>query len=233
MSPQILETIAAVRTAVREAKGRGASIGVVPTMGALHEGHAELIRRARAANDYVVVTVFVNPIQFDRKEDLDRYPRDLATDVALCGTAGANAVFAPSVGEMYPDELLTSVDVSGGHQPARRRVPTRALQRCRDRRSQAAEHRRCGSGVLRRKGRPAVGRDSEDGCRSEHAGGDCRGSNGAGERRPRNEFAQSLIAPGGQGHRTGALSGVVTREREAPSRGHSGGRTNCGVGTSQ
>jgi pantoate--beta-alanine ligase len=111
--PRILDTIAATRATIREVRGRGATIGVVPTMGALHEGHAELIRRARADNNYVVVTIFVNPIQFDRKEDLDRYPRDLDTDVALCASLGADAVFAPSGDEMYPSELLTSVDVAG------------------------------------------------------------------------------------------------------------------------
>lgn len=111
--PRILDTIAATRAQIREVRGRGATIGVVPTMGALHEGHAELVRRARIENNYIVVTIFVNPIQFDRKEDLDRYPRDLATDVALCGSLGADAVFAPSADEMYPGELLTSVDVAG------------------------------------------------------------------------------------------------------------------------
>ena len=78
-------------------------------MGALHDGHAELIRRARAENDFVIVTIFVNPIQFDRPEDLKKYPRDLATDDALCELVGADAVFAPSVEEMYPGELMTSV----------------------------------------------------------------------------------------------------------------------------
>jgi pantoate--beta-alanine ligase len=107
------ETIAQVRAAVRDARGRGSMIGVVPTMGALHAGHGELIRRARAENDYVVVTIFVNPTQFDRQEDLDRYPRDLAADLALCQEAGADAVFAPPVEEMYPDDLLTSVEVAG------------------------------------------------------------------------------------------------------------------------
>jgi len=82
-------------------------------MGALHEGHGELIRRARATNDFVVVTIFVNPIQFNRKEDLDRYPRDLDADMKLCEQAGADAIFAPSVAEMYPGEFQTSVEVTG------------------------------------------------------------------------------------------------------------------------
>jgi pantoate--beta-alanine ligase len=105
--------IAALRAAVKEARGQGKSIGVVPTMGALHEGHAELIRQAHKETGYVVVTVFVNPLQFDRPEDLAKYPRDLDTDVKLCDRMGADAVFAPSVEEMYPGELMTSVEVTG------------------------------------------------------------------------------------------------------------------------
>ncbi len=113
MSAVVYPAIAGVREAVREARAQGKSIGVVPTMGALHEGHAELIRRARAGNGFVVVTVFVNPIQFDRPEDLSRYPRDLAADVAICESAGADAVFAPSAEEMYPGKLMTAVEVTG------------------------------------------------------------------------------------------------------------------------
>jgi pantoate--beta-alanine ligase len=113
MSAIVYPSIAALRAAVAEARKQGKTIGVVPTMGALHEGHAELIRRAHAGAGYVVVTVFVNPLQFDRPEDLARYPRDLATDVKLCDRMGADAVFAPPVEEMYPGELRTSVDVTG------------------------------------------------------------------------------------------------------------------------
>ena len=81
-------------------------------MGALHEGHGELIRQACAASGFVVVSVFVNPIQFDRAADYERYPRTLERDAAFCGELGAAAVFAPSGGEMYPGKLLTSVEVS-------------------------------------------------------------------------------------------------------------------------
>ncbi len=113
MSALVCPTIAAVREAVRTAREQGKTIGVVPTMGALHEGHASLMRQARAETGYLVVTVFVNPLQFDRPEDLARYPRDLATDVKLCERMGAEAVFAPSAEEMYPGELLTTVEVTG------------------------------------------------------------------------------------------------------------------------
>lgn len=108
----IASSIAETRTLVAAARRKSDIIGVVPTMGALHAGHGKLIERARAECGFVVVTVFVNPIQFDRKEDLERYPRTLETDAAYCETVGADLVFAPSAAEMYPDELLTSVDVA-------------------------------------------------------------------------------------------------------------------------
>jgi len=87
-------------------------IGFVPTMGALHEGHGALIRRARAENQYVVVSIFVNPTQFHQAEDLEKYPRTMDTDLAYCQSLGVDAVFAPTAREMYPDELLTSVEVA-------------------------------------------------------------------------------------------------------------------------
>jgi pantoate--beta-alanine ligase len=89
----------------------GRSVGLVPTMGFLHAGHRSLMQAARAATDFVVVTIFVNPLQFGANEDLDRYPRDLAGDLALCAAEGVDCVFTPSVGEMYPRRPLTSVHV--------------------------------------------------------------------------------------------------------------------------
>ena len=88
------------------------SVGVVPTMGALHEGHLSLIRAARADNDIVVVTVFVNPLQFGPQEDLRRYPKPFARDVKLARAAGADVVFAPSAGQLYPGGFQTRVEVS-------------------------------------------------------------------------------------------------------------------------
>ncbi|MCP3993959.1 MAG: pantoate--beta-alanine ligase [bacterium] len=87
-------------------------VGFVPTMGFLHEGHLSLIEAARAESDTVVMSLFVNPLQFDRDEDLDRYPRDLERDVALATAAGADVVFAPDLDEMYPTEQLTRVSVN-------------------------------------------------------------------------------------------------------------------------
>jgi pantoate--beta-alanine ligase len=82
-------------------------------MGALHEGHLTLLRRARGENDLVVMTLFVNPTQFDRKDDLERYPRDQERDTALAGDAGADYVFAPTAGQMYPEGYATSVTIEG------------------------------------------------------------------------------------------------------------------------
>jgi pantoate--beta-alanine ligase len=112
MSVEVVRTIAGIRARVAEARARGLSVGLVPTMGALHEGHAALIRRARAETGFVVVSVFVNPTQFDRKDDYELYPRNLDADAALCGTLGVDGIFAPDAGEMYPQTGCTTVEVA-------------------------------------------------------------------------------------------------------------------------
>lgn len=101
--PPVVDTIAALRDLVRERRAAGASVALVPTMGALHEGHLALVRRARELADVVIVSVFVNPLQFGPGEDLDRYPRTLDADLAALTGLGVEAVFAPTVAEMYPD----------------------------------------------------------------------------------------------------------------------------------
>jgi pantoate--beta-alanine ligase len=111
-----LRTKAELRSALAAARQQGQSIGFVPTMGYLHEGHLSLIRAARAESDLVVMSLFVNPTQFGAGEDLDRYPRDEERDLRLAGEAGADLVFAPSVEEVYPDGLdgfRTQVAVTG------------------------------------------------------------------------------------------------------------------------
>lgn len=114
MSVTITRSIAETRQRIATARERGLTIGLVPTMGALHEGHGELMRRARAENGFVVATVFVNPTQFDRPDDFQKYPRDLETDLAFCDRLGVDAVFAPDAAEMYPaGENLTTVAVAG------------------------------------------------------------------------------------------------------------------------
>ncbi len=96
-----------------EARREGKSIGLVPTMGALHEGHLSLVRRCRTENDLAVMTLFVNPIQFDRRDDLARYPRDPDRDTALAQTAGADLIYAPAAEAMYPPGYATYVTVEG------------------------------------------------------------------------------------------------------------------------
>jgi pantoate--beta-alanine ligase len=108
-----LDRIEQVRRAIREARGRGQKIGLVPTMGALHEGHASLIRAARGENGFVVVSIFVNPAQFGPGEDFMRYPRPLEKDMEVCRREGVDVVFTPSAAEMYPDGFATSVRVAG------------------------------------------------------------------------------------------------------------------------
>jgi pantoate--beta-alanine ligase len=102
-----ITTIAELRAALR---GRG-SVGFVPTMGYLHEGHLSLVRRARSADDVVVASIFVNPLQFAAGEDLDTYPRDLDRDTALAAGAGVDLLFVPDLAEMYPRPVLTAVSV--------------------------------------------------------------------------------------------------------------------------
>ena len=98
----VARTVAEVREAVREARAAGKSVALVPTMGYLHEGHLSLLDEARARADVVMMSIFVNPLQFGPAEDLDRYPRDLDRDLALAGTRGTELVFAPTAAEMYP-----------------------------------------------------------------------------------------------------------------------------------
>jgi len=112
-----VRTVAALREALAPARRDGATIGVVPTMGALHAGHVSLIEAARRDTDVVVVTLFVNPTQFAPTEDLDAYPRDEAGDARAAEAAGADILFAPPVEEVYPDGFSTSVRVTGVSEP--------------------------------------------------------------------------------------------------------------------
>ena len=110
---KILGTVNEVRSLVKEWKSQGLKVGFVPTMGYLHEGHKSLIDKAVKENDKVVVSIFVNPIQFGPKEDLASYPRDLERDSKLCEDAGASAIFHPEKEEMYFDDFCTHVDIEG------------------------------------------------------------------------------------------------------------------------
>ncbi len=112
----VIGTAKALRALSREARAQGRKIVLVPTMGALHEGHMSLIRAGRrraGTRGLLIVSIFVNPTQFSPGEDLDRYPRPLDVDLQLCSEAGVDAVFVPSVREMYPDGYSTYVEVNG------------------------------------------------------------------------------------------------------------------------
>lgn len=109
---KVVGTIKEVRNLVKEWKKNGESVGFVPTMGYLHEGHGSLITKARENNDKVVVSIFVNPLQFGPSEDLESYPRDLEKDSKFCESLGADLIFHPEPEEMYHDDFSSYVDMS-------------------------------------------------------------------------------------------------------------------------
>ena len=111
MSAEVAGSIARVRAWRDGHRLAGRRVGFVPTMGALHEGHARLIEVARQNGDRIIVSIFVNPLQFDRKDDLERYPRTLDADLQICNRLGVEFVFAPPVEEMYPAEPVCTVTV--------------------------------------------------------------------------------------------------------------------------
>ena len=110
---KVVKTIAEVREIVKQWKKEDMSIGYVPTMGYLHEGHASLMKAARKENDKVVVSIFVNPMQFGPTEDLDSYPRDLEKDSILCEGEGVDLIFHPEPSEMYGEDFCSFTDIQG------------------------------------------------------------------------------------------------------------------------
>ena len=109
---RVVSTVKETRTQVKEWRKQGLTVGLVPTMGYLHEGHQSLIKKAVAENDRVVVSVFVNPIQFAPNEDLETYPRDLEADTKLCDSTGADLIFHPTPDEMYPEGFSTHIQMN-------------------------------------------------------------------------------------------------------------------------
>ena len=116
MAVKTVRTVAALRSSLDGQRGDGRSVGLVPTMGAFHEGHLSLMRRARAECSTVVVSLFVNPIQFVAGEDLQSYPRDERRDAALAAETGVDLLFIPSREEVYPEGFSTAIEVSGPSQ---------------------------------------------------------------------------------------------------------------------
>ncbi|HEY0965901.1 MAG TPA: pantoate--beta-alanine ligase [Opitutaceae bacterium] len=123
-APRVVTTVAAWREELAAHRAAGRSVGFVPTMGALHPGHASLFHAARRECDVVLASVFVNPTQFDEAHDFEKYPRTLDADLALMAPAGVDVVIAPSVAEMYPDgrtyavnESVLSRELCGAHRP--------------------------------------------------------------------------------------------------------------------
>jgi pantoate--beta-alanine ligase len=110
---EIVRTVSELRARVSSARMRGERIGLVPTMGAFHEGHLSLMRRARNECGLVVVSLFVNPAQFNEAKDLERYPRDEKRDAELASSAGVDILFAPPAEEVYPPGFVATVEVSG------------------------------------------------------------------------------------------------------------------------
>ena len=142
------------------------TVGLVPTMGYLHEGHLSLIRRARDECDHVVVSIFVNPTQFGPKEDLSKYPRDLDRDLRLIEPY-TDLVWMPSAGIMYPPGYQTWVEVEAMTRPLEGAHEARSLPGRDDRRGEAVQRRSAAQGVFRSKGRPAGGGHPPDGAGSE------------------------------------------------------------------
>ncbi len=113
MIPKITRNVASLRSEIAKWRSEGLTCAIVPTMGALHEGHLKLVREGYARADRVIVSIFVNPKQFGVSEDLSRYPRDEEADVAKLANEGVNLIFAPSTDTMYPPHFATSVTVQG------------------------------------------------------------------------------------------------------------------------
>lgn len=119
---EIIHSLAELRAKVRGWRRAGDRVGVVPTMGALHEGHLSLARRAKAECERVITTIFVNPMQFNNPDDLLKYPRTLDSDATLLSRIDVDVVFAPSVGEMYPEGFVSTVSVGGVSEPLEGRM---------------------------------------------------------------------------------------------------------------
>ncbi len=229
--PRVIERIASkneVRSAVAEARREGRTIGFVPTMGALHEGHLSLVRAARARTDFVVVSVFVNPTQFGPGEDFDRYPRRVDADLELLGAEGVDVVFAPSAEAMYQDGTDVTVDPGALAERWEGAAAARALRGSRDGRRQALQPRLARPRVLRREGLPAAQGHQPNGARSSTSASASSGCpDRPGRRRARAVEPQRQPLRRGACDRAGAARGARGRRR-GRRLGRDGGRHHRG-----
>ena len=192
MKPVVVSTEEALRQAVAAARRERKTIGLVPTMGALHAGHVSLIDAARAADGFVVVSIFVNPTQFGPNEDFPRYPRPLERDLKFCASAGVDLVFTPDAATMYPPGSRTVVEVKELSEVLEGAVTAGPLPRRGDGGAEAVQPRAAGSRLLRPEGRPAGARHPADGARPERAGGGGRAADGARAGRAGAQLAQPV-----------------------------------------
>lgn len=166
---KIVETVSELNLSLQAARQAGRSIGLVPTMGALHEGHASLVSRSVKENDITVVSVFVNPTQFNDKTDLANYPRTLEADCQLLEKLGADIVFAPSVEEIYPEPDTRTFSYPPIDTVMEGAPPPRSFQRRMSDCQQIIHVRTARQGILRRKGLSANCRHPRHGGRPQTA----------------------------------------------------------------
>ena len=159
---QVTKTVEETRKQIKAWKKEGKTVGLVPTMGFLHEGHASLIRKCREQNDIVVVSDFVNPTQFGPTEDLEAYPRDFERDSKLCESLGADLIFCPEPSEMYHDpHAFVSIDTLSETLCGKTRpIHFRCMHGC----DQTVPHCGTGQSIFRTKRRAAAGDHPQDGA---------------------------------------------------------------------
>ena len=203
---KILTTIAQVREQVQAWRKAGETIGLVPTMGYLHEGHASLIDASHQQNTKTVVSIFVNPMQFGENEDFDSYPRDLEHDAALAEAHGADVIFHPEPEELYPAGFCSYVDMDILTKELRVKPP-HSLPRCLHGCQQTLSHCYTGSGLLWQKRCTATGCYSPYGNRSEYESYHHRLPDHPGSRRSCKKFPQYLLIQRRTCCSTGSFSG--------------------------
>ena len=194
---QIVTTVAELRAALEPARRAGRQIGLVPTMGALHEGHLSLVRASKAECDLTVVSIYVNPSQFAPGEDLAKYPRTLESDLDKLAACQADLVLAPGDAEVYRPGPCHLGRGGRGGRAAGGAIPAGPFPRRGHDRAQAVQHGPARRRLFRPEGLPADAGRAADGRRPERAGRDPRLPDRPRAGRPGDEFAERLSQPGG------------------------------------